>query len=42
MRGTDLSRIPEEIISLYDDDTAADGELIYTPKSLSVEKAQAS
>jgi hypothetical protein len=30
--GRDLSRLLEEIIALYDDATAAEGELIYVPK----------
>ena len=38
MRGTDFSRIPEEIVSLYDDGTEADGELVYQPKTLILEK----
>ena len=38
MRGTDFSRIPEEIVSLYADGTEADGELVYLPKTLSLEK----
>ncbi|MBO0733788.1 MAG: hypothetical protein J2P49_05615, partial [Methylocapsa sp.] len=29
LRGTDLSRLPEDIIALHDDGTAAGGELIY-------------
>jgi hypothetical protein len=33
LRGSDLTRLPEEIIALYDDATAANGELIYLPKS---------
>jgi hypothetical protein len=32
LRGTDLSRLPEEIVAMYDDGTAVDGELIYMPK----------
>ena len=31
LRGTDLSRISDDVIALYDDDSAAEGELIYTP-----------
>jgi hypothetical protein len=30
-RASDLARLPDEIIALYDDGTAAEGELIYTP-----------
>jgi hypothetical protein len=33
LRGSDLSRLPEEIVALYDDGTAADGELLYVPKN---------
>ncbi len=34
LRGTDLSRIPDEIVAMYDDETAltAGGELIYQPQ----------
>ena len=28
-----LARLPEDIVALYDDGTAVDGELIYMPKS---------
>ena len=31
--GTDLSRVPDGVIALYDDETAAEGELVYTPRS---------
>src|SRR5262245_15078387 len=34
LRGGDLSRIPAEIIALYDDGTEADGHLVYVPKDL--------
>ena len=33
MRGTDLTRLPEDVVGMYDDGTAVDGELIYMPKS---------
>jgi hypothetical protein len=33
LRCTDLARIPEEIIALYDDGSANDGELVYVPRS---------
>lgn len=29
--GTDLSRLPDEVVSLYDDGTEQDGELVYKP-----------
>jgi hypothetical protein len=32
LRGTDLARIPDDVIALYDDETAAEGELVYMPK----------
>jgi hypothetical protein len=31
LRGTDLSRLPEEIVALYDSGTAVNGELLYVP-----------
>jgi hypothetical protein len=34
MRATDLARIPEEIVSCYDDGTEAGGDLVYQPKTL--------
>jgi hypothetical protein len=34
LRGTDLSQLPNDVISLYDDGTPVDGELIYRPQSL--------
>lgn len=34
MRGTDLSRIPEEIVGLYEDETPTSGELIFQPTLL--------
>jgi hypothetical protein len=40
LRGTDLSRVPDEVISLYDDGTEARGELVYTPKMVNFEKKQ--
>ncbi|MDP2322738.1 MAG: phytanoyl-CoA dioxygenase family protein [Gammaproteobacteria bacterium] len=33
LRGTDLSRLPDELVALYDDNTAADGALIYENKA---------
>lgn len=32
LRGTDLSRLPEEVIALYDDDTVAAGQAIFQPR----------
>jgi hypothetical protein len=34
LRGTDLTCIPEELVSLYDDETVTDGELIFQPPSV--------
>lgn len=34
MRGTDFSRLPDDIISRYDDEPVADGELIFQPPAL--------
>lgn len=31
LRGTDLSRLPEDVITLHDDGIANEGELVYTP-----------
>jgi len=31
LRGTDLSRVPDDVVALYDDGTETDGELIYQP-----------
>jgi hypothetical protein len=42
LRGTDLSRMPQELIALYDDGTEGDGELLYVPEDLTAEKAQVS
>jgi hypothetical protein len=33
LRATDLARIPESLVALYDDGTAVRGDLIYTPRS---------
>jgi hypothetical protein len=33
LRGTDLSRMSDGVIALYDDQTAAEGELVYMPNS---------
>jgi hypothetical protein len=33
LRGTDLARLPEDVVALYDDDMPVDGDLIYTPRS---------
>ena len=38
LNGANLSRVPDNVIALYDDATTAGGELIYTPKNLSAEK----
>ena len=38
MRGADLSRIPEEIVSCYDDGTEVEGDLVYQPKTLNLEQ----
>jgi hypothetical protein len=32
LRGTDLSHVPDDVIAIYDDETAAEGELVYMPK----------
>lgn len=34
LRGTDLSRLPEEIVALYDDGTGGEGELVYEPQNV--------
>jgi hypothetical protein len=36
LNGADLSRVPDEIIALYDDGTSDSGELIYAPKVIDV------
>jgi hypothetical protein len=33
LRATDLTRLPEDIVALYDDGIPENGELIYVPKS---------
>jgi hypothetical protein len=33
MRGSDYERLPEDLVALYDDGSATQGELIYMPKS---------
>ena len=38
LNGVNLSRVPDDVIALYDDATAAGGELIYTPQNLGAEK----
>jgi len=38
LNGVNLSRVPDNVIALYDDGTVAGGELIYTPKNLGAEK----
>jgi hypothetical protein len=38
LNGVNLSRVPDNVIALYDDATAAGGELIYTSKNLGAEK----
>jgi hypothetical protein len=40
LRGTDLSRVPDEVLALYDDGTESRGELVYIPKVLDVEEEQ--
>jgi hypothetical protein len=32
LRATDLSRVPDPVVALYDDNTQAEGELVYVPK----------
>lgn len=34
LRGTDLSRLPDDVVGLYDDGVAAEGELVYMPKDV--------
>jgi hypothetical protein len=34
----DSTRVPDDVIALYDDGSQAGGELIYTPKNLGAEK----
>lgn len=38
LRCSDLSRVPQKVIELYDDGTADDGELIYVPENFNTEK----
>jgi hypothetical protein len=33
MRGTDFSRLPDDVIALYDDEPSEDGELVFQPPS---------
>jgi hypothetical protein len=40
LRSSDLSRVPDRIIALYDDGTGDSGELIYAPKELGVASRQ--
>ena len=37
LRCRDFSKIPENVIRLYDDGTETDGELVYVPKGMSSE-----
>lgn len=37
LRCSDLARIPEDVIGLYDDGTETDGELVYVPKTVAAE-----
>jgi hypothetical protein len=37
LNSVDLSRVPDEVIALYDDGTEAGGELIYKPKGVGAE-----
>ena len=34
LRGTDLSRLPEDVIALYDDGTVVSGDAIYSPEKV--------
>lgn len=34
LRGTDLARIPDDVVALYDDGTPVDGEFVYQPPVL--------
>jgi hypothetical protein len=34
LRGTDLARIPDEVVALHDDGTPVDGQLVYHPPAL--------
>jgi hypothetical protein len=34
----DLSRVPADVVALYDDGTKGDGELVYTPNAVSVQR----
>ena len=34
LRGTDLTRLPQEIVGLYDDGVPVNGDLIYMPKNV--------
>jgi hypothetical protein len=36
LRGTDLSHLPESLVALYDDGTAAYGDAVYQPKAATV------
>jgi hypothetical protein len=40
-RCTDLAQVPDEVIKLYDDGTAAAGELVYVPKNFTPHTARA-
>jgi hypothetical protein len=31
LRGSDFSRLPDDVVALYDDETAAEGELVFEP-----------
>jgi hypothetical protein len=35
LRGTDFAKIPDDVIAMYDDDTAAEGKLVYEPEAAS-------
>lgn len=38
LRCSDLSKIPEEVIALYDDGTEGSGDLVYVPKDLGADR----
>lgn len=42
LRGSDLSRLPDAVVALYDDGTAEQGQLIYQPQGIASVNAQQS
>ena len=38
LSSADLSRVPADVVALYDDGTEGDGELVYTPNVVNVER----